>query len=111
PARGSDGPERFATATRSTATFSTLLALTRVLGKRQLAQLNFFNYVFGITVGSIAASLSIEPDLKFVPTWLALLLWTFWGLVTSSLSLYSRRLRNLLNGEPTAAVQNGLMLA
>src|SRR5690606_18030526 len=110
PGRGSDGPESFVIAIRSTATFFTMLALTRVLGKRQLAQLNFFNYVFGITVGSIAASLSIEPDLKFVPTWLALLLWTFWGLVTSSLSLYSRRLRKLLNGEPTVVVQNGQIL-
>lgn len=103
-------PESLVIAIRSTATFFTMLALTRVLGKRQLAQLNFFDYVFGITVGSIAASPSIEPDLKFVPTWLALLLWTFWGLVTSSLSLYSRRLRKLLDGEPTVVVQNGQIL-
>ncbi|REJ33491.1 MAG: hypothetical protein DIU83_06190 [Bacillota bacterium] len=110
PGRGSDVPESLVIAIRSTVTFFTMLALTRVLGKRQLAQLNFFDYVFGITVGSIAASLSIEPDLKFVPTWLALLLWTFWGLVTSSLSLYSRRLRKLLDGEPTVVVQNGQIL-
>lgn len=65
-------PEGLVIAVRSTATFFTLLILTRVLGKRQLAQLNFFDYVLGITVGSIAASLSIDPDLKFAPTWLAL---------------------------------------
>src|SRR5690554_218432 len=62
PGRGSDVPESLVIAIRSTATFFTMLALTRVLGKRQLAQLNFFDYVFGITGGSIAASLSIEPD-------------------------------------------------
>ena len=103
-------PEGLVIAVRSTATFFTLLILTRVLGKRQLAQLNFFDYVLGITVGSIAASLSIDPDLKFAPTWLALLLWVFWGLITSSLSLYSRRLRKLLDGEPTVVVQNGQIL-
>ncbi len=37
--------------------------------------------------------MSIDPDLKFAPTWIALLLWVFWGLITSSLSLYSRGAR------------------
>src|SRR5690606_36271072 len=38
PGRGSDVPESLVIAIRSTATFFTMLALTRVLGKRQLAQ-------------------------------------------------------------------------
>lgn len=103
-------PEGIIIAIHSTVTFFTLLVLTRILGKRQLAQLNFFDYILGITIGSIASSLSIDPDLKFTPTWIALLLWTFWALVTSSLSLYSRRMRKMLDGEPTVVVQNGQIL-
>lgn len=105
-----DLPEALVIAIRSTITFFTLLILTRILGKRQLAQLNFFDYVLGITIGSIASSLSIDPDLKLAPTWIALLLWAFWGLVTSSVGLYSRRLRKVLDGEPTVVIQNGHIL-
>ena len=34
--------------------FFVLLILTRILGKKQLANMTFFNYVTGITIGSIA---------------------------------------------------------
>lgn len=103
-------PEGIVILVRSTVTFFTMLILTRVLGKRQLSQLNFFDYVLGITIGSIAASLSIDPDLKFTPAWLGLVLWAFWGLVISSLGLYSRRLRKIFDGEPTLLMQNGQVL-
>ena len=44
--------------------FRTLLVLailffvTKLLGKKQVSQLNLFDYVFGITIGSIAADIS-----------------------------------------------------
>ncbi|MFZ5640923.1 MAG: DUF421 domain-containing protein, partial [Bacillota bacterium] len=40
---------------RSTAAFITLLIFTRILGKQQVSQLTFFDYIIGITVGSVAA--------------------------------------------------------
>lgn len=41
------------------ATFFALLVLTRFLGKKQLSHLTFFNYVTGITIGSIASNMVI----------------------------------------------------
>lgn len=103
-------PEGLVIVVRSTATFFSLLILTRVLGKRQISQLTFFDYVLGITIGSIAASMSIDPELKFTPAWVGLLLWGFWGLVLSSISLYSRKWRKVIDGEPTVVIQNGQIL-
>lgn len=42
---------------RTTLAFVVLLALARMLGKKQMSQLTFFNYVTGITIGSIAANI------------------------------------------------------
>lgn len=42
---------------RSTISFFALLVLVRLMGKQQLAELTFFDYVVGITIGSIAATL------------------------------------------------------
>ena len=105
-----DVSEEIVIVVRSIVTFFTLLILTRILGKRQLAQLNFFDYVLGITIGNIAGSMSIDPDLQFAPSWIGLLLWTFLGLLISTLGLYIRRLRKLFDGEPTVVVQNGQIL-
>lgn len=40
--------------------FFTLLILTSFLGKQEISQLTFFDYVLGITIGSIAASLTTD---------------------------------------------------
>lgn len=37
--------------------FWVLFIITRLLGKKQMSQLTFFNYVTGITIGSIAANM------------------------------------------------------
>jgi uncharacterized membrane protein YcaP (DUF421 family) len=47
---------------RSTIAFFVLLLLVRLLGKRQVSQLTFFDYVVGITIGSIAATLSVQVN-------------------------------------------------
>jgi len=45
---------------RSIIGFFTLLIMARILGKQQISQLTFFDYVLGITIGSIAATLSVD---------------------------------------------------
>ncbi len=45
---------------RSLVAFIVLLILARLEGNKQLSQLTFFNYVTGITIGSVAASLSVN---------------------------------------------------
>jgi hypothetical protein len=41
---------------RSIIAFIVLLFLVRLLGKQQVSQLTFFDYVVGITIGSIAST-------------------------------------------------------
>lgn len=45
-------------------TFVALLIFARMLGKKQVSQLTFFNYVSGITFGSIAGTCTLDPNLS-----------------------------------------------
>lgn len=52
--------------------FFTLLIFTRMVGKEQIGQLTFFDYVSGITIGSIAANLTTDLSSRAWPHWVGL---------------------------------------
>ncbi|MDO4542570.1 MAG: DUF421 domain-containing protein [Bacillota bacterium] len=54
---------------RSLFSIITLFFLAKLIGPRQIAQLTFYDYVIGISVGSIAAAIAIDQDLSL---WLGL---------------------------------------
>ncbi|WP_368731160.1 hypothetical protein [Bacillus sp. AFS015802] len=62
---------------RSTASFLVLLLLARLLGRKQLSQLTFFNYITGITIGSIAADIAGESKTHFFNGLTSLVWWVF----------------------------------
>ena len=45
---------------RSIISFFFLLLLVKLIGKQQVSQLTYFDYVVGITIGSIASTLSVK---------------------------------------------------
>ena len=49
----------------SLSSFAFLFIVTKVLGKKQLAELSFIDYVVGISIGSIAADWSTETEQPF----------------------------------------------
>ncbi|MFZ7103449.1 MAG: DUF421 domain-containing protein [Peptococcaceae bacterium] len=90
--------------------FFTILVLTRILGKQQLAQLTYYEYINGITFGSIAATMATDTDQIM---WQHLAGLIFFGVLTYSMSyvsLKSRPLRKIISGEPVIVVQNGKIL-
>ncbi len=64
---------------KSVITFFALFIYTRILGKKQISQLTFFNYVAEISIGSIAANIVISDTVGF-PKKLTVL--TTWCLLT-----------------------------
>jgi uncharacterized membrane protein YcaP (DUF421 family) len=94
---------------RTIAAFFAILLVTRLLEKEQLGQLTFYEYITGITIGSLAADMAIA----IVSPWrvLAALL-VFSGLTYTMgyVSLKSRVARKLLEGEPTIVMQNGKIM-
>lgn len=95
---------------RSIIAFFTLLIFTRVLGKQQISQLTFFDYILGITIGSIAASLTTDLDSRAWPHWIGLFMWTFLVWIIQWVTTKSRRLSIYLDGEPTIVIMNGKIM-
>jgi len=94
---------------QSVLAFIVLLALARLMGKRQIAQLTFFDYIVGITIGSIAGSWSLDQT-KNIHAVSSLLVWTGLSMIVAFIQRKSYRGRVLMDGRPTVIVQRGHVL-
>lgn len=86
--------------------FGALFLVAKFIGHKQIAQLDFFDYITGITIGSIAAEMATELE----EPWKPLIAMAIYGGVTLLLSIVSNkvpRLRKYLNGTPTILMDHG----
>lgn len=95
---------------QTTFIFVCLFIFTRFLGKTQIGQLTFYEYISGITIGSIAGNIvAAEPD-KFWSHFYDLCIFIVLTYFISYITLKNRSLRNLIEGEATVVVANGKIL-
>jgi uncharacterized membrane protein YcaP (DUF421 family) len=87
-----------------------LFLVTLVIGKKLISQLNFFDFIVGITIGSIAAALSVDKTITYSHGIISLLIWGLIPLVVAKIALADIRARRSLDGVPTLLVQNGKIL-
>lgn len=92
---------------RSLIAFFALLLVTRLLGKKQLSHLTFFDYIVGITIGDIGASLSIDRGQSTLGSLVSLALWVSIPILLNMLSKHFYGIRRLVNGAPAVLIQNG----
>ncbi|TCP19296.1 uncharacterized membrane protein YcaP (DUF421 family) [Scopulibacillus darangshiensis] len=89
--------------------FIVLLLLTRLLGKKQLSQMNFFTYITGIAMGNIAAEMVSNKNVRVIDGITALVLWTVLTIVIEIISLKSSKARIILDGEPAIVIKKGII--
>lgn len=87
--------------------FVVLFILMRINGKRQISQLSAFDYINGITIGSIAAEMATELE-EFWKPLLAMVLYALLTLLVSVLTDKSRRFRYLAAGKPQVLLEDGV---
>lgn len=83
-----------------------LFLLAKIMGHKQIAQLDLFDYIAGITIGSIGAELATELEEPLKPL-IALLIY---GGVTFGFSMLTGkfpRMRKYINGSPTVILNAG----
>lgn len=100
-------PELILILIRSVLSFVVLLILARIMGKQQLSQLTFFDYVVGITIGSISAAMSVDQNIKILNGIMGLIIWGGFPVLISVLAMKSMKFRKLTDGTPTVVIQNG----
>lgn len=92
---------------RTLLSFAVLLLMTRLMGKKQISQLTFFDYVTGITIGSMAASLAIDTKVPIAQALIGLVGWSALTILIGYIILKSTRARVVIDGQPTILVKNG----
>lgn len=83
-----------------------LFIITKIMGHKQVAQLDFFDYVSGITIGSIGAELATELEAPERPL-IALAFYGFASLVLNMLAHKMPKTRKYINGTPTILMNDG----
>lgn len=103
-------PEIVVIIIRSVVAFTVLLVITRFMGQRQISQMTFFDYVVGITIGSIAGAVSADQNVKLIDGLAATLVWGGFTLLIGMIALKSYRFRKAVQGEPTILIRKGKVL-
>ena len=86
-----------------------LFFLTKLMGNKEMSQLTMFDYIIGITIGSIAAELSTSLDTNFIEPIIAMIVY---GLVTvfiSFITCKSLLIRRFFNGKSKILFDNGML--
>ena len=87
-----------------------LFFLTKMIGNKQISQMNLFDYILGITIGSIAADISLDLDKDLIAGISCLIVYLFASLILGYLTMKSIRARRFIIGVPTVIVEKGKII-
>ncbi|MGN1126614.1 MAG: DUF421 domain-containing protein, partial [Ruminococcus sp.] len=86
---------------------SVLFILAKLMGNKQISQLSTFDYINGITIGSIAAELATSDWKDFPEPLTAMIIYGLAAVVISYLSLTTMPIRRFFSGKTTVIYDNG----
>jgi uncharacterized membrane protein YcaP (DUF421 family) len=87
-----------------------LFVITKVLGKKQLSQLSFFEYVTGITIGNVGAELATKVEGNIIHGVLSILVFAIAPFIAGSISLKSKTFRDLVEGKASVFIKDGKVM-
>jgi len=88
----------------------TLFAITKLGGKKQLAELSFFEYVSGITIGSIAGEVIMGLEGNMFHGVVAIIIFGGFTYLVDVLSIKSKSFRDVIEGKATVLIKDGKVL-
>lgn len=86
------------------------LLITRSICTKLISQMNFFDFIMGVSMGSIVASTIIDKEFASLSGIVTLILFTILTIVNGYLNIKSVKMRKIVNSEPVTLVQNGTIL-
>lgn len=86
--------------------FVLLLLMTRIIGKKFLAQMTFFDFVTGIIIGTIGGAY-VTTEIEGIYVLISPVILTLLVFITGIITIKSVPARKLIEGEPLVLIQNG----
>ena len=84
-----------------------LFILTKLMGNKEMSQLSMFDYIIGITIGSIAAEMSTALESDFMQPVVAMAVYAVVSIIISILSYKSIKARRIISGTSLILLDNG----
>ena len=95
---------------RSIFTYIILLVLGRIIGRKLISKITFFDFIVGITLGSISVRIALgSQESPFLATISAIVI-TILVVIRDYLDIKSINFRKLVDGEPIILISNGKLL-
>lgn len=92
---------------RSVVIFTVLWISLRIVGKREVAQLNAFDMILLITMGDLVSQGVVQEDYSLTSATIAVLTFALFGTALSWFSFRFPRARPLLDGRPQIVIRDG----
>lgn len=92
----------------SAVSLAVLFLLTKLMGNKQVSQLSMFDYIIGISIGSIAAEMATElenPENSLA----AMIVYGVIAFLVSVISQRSTKVRKVMSGRPLVIMDNGII--
>ena len=83
-----------------------LFILTKLMGNKEMSQLSMFDYIIGITIGSIAAEMSTALENDFMQPVVAMAVYAIVSIIISILSYKSIKIRRIISGNSLILFDN-----
>jgi uncharacterized membrane protein YcaP (DUF421 family) len=87
-----------------------LIIITRILGKKQISEMTFFEYVSGITIGSIAGEVIMGLDSSIMHGVAAILIFGSITFLVDFITIKSKRFRDIVDGKGSVFIKDGKVL-
>lgn len=91
-------------------TYLILVLTARIMGRKQISQLTYFDYVVGISIGSIAGAVSIEKNINAAEGIFAIVIWGVLTILISQITLKNIKLRLWIDSEPLIIIDKGKVI-
>lgn len=95
---------------KSIASIIALFFLTKLMGRKQVSQLNLYDYVVGITIGSVAAEIATNLESKFWHGLIVMAVYTLVSILISHFTAKNLKLRRFVVGVPIIIIEDGKIL-
>ena len=87
--------------------FVYLFIISKILGKKQIAQLEFIDYAVGISLGSIAAEMATETDRPFYYYLISMSVFFVLAMLVALIGRKNSFLKRVIKGKPSTLIYEG----
>ena len=87
-----------------------LFLITKCMGKKQVSQMNIYDYLIGITIGSVAADISLDLEKDIIAGIISLIIFGLSGVLVTYLTLKNIGFRRIFTGTPTILIDKGKII-